>query len=67
MDDNLWWLRGRCYESYDLRFFGSKQERRAVAAELCADCAVKVECAGTANLVGERHGVWGGRVGRQHF
>ena len=55
-----WWRRGACYSSFDLRCFGSRNERKQFRDEYCTKCTVKAECA----AAGDGLGVRGGEIGR---
>ena len=57
-----WPMRGSCYQSFDLRFFGSDDEQAEVQQEYCDDCQVRPECRMFADMMRERVGTWGGKT-----
>ena len=55
-----WWEQGACYRTFDVRFFGTKEQRKEVKEEFCNGCVVKGLCVESK----EHYGVWGGTLGR---
>ncbi len=60
-----WWRRGACYQTFDLRFFGSDTERAQVRVEYCLECCVVKQC--YVKGLGEKTGVWGAKPRRRRL
>lgn len=66
--EQIWQVHGACRGPESTVFFppssGERREHREIremkAKEICAQCAVSVECLDYALAIREPHGIWGG-------
>lgn len=59
-----WTLEAACLGCPPELFFPSRGEPSKDAQAVCAGCPVQQECLEYAIVTGRRHGVWGGRSGK---
>lgn len=64
-EDTSWMDNGNCRGVDPEMFYPGRGESTREAKEVCAGCAVRVECLDYAFRHCERHGIWGGLSERE--